>query len=185
MLIYRIGPQILSLQFPTRYLAKEEFQFELNGIYSNFTKPTVVAEAEFRFTDALYDAAAIVSAPNGRSLSTVYNQMINNFVPKYSEADRKVRQERERIRSWLLTEVGSQDPYYKYDFNTAGGGKGDNEETLKKLDSSLTTKNSFVRKMSRMEFASQLTQGMLHPFPRTTIYLTRYRLLRSSNELGT
>ncbi|KAI1880301.1 hypothetical protein JX265_001922 [Neoarthrinium moseri] len=151
------GAQILTLQSPTRYLAKEEFQFELNGIYSNFIKPVPVAEAEFRLTDALYDAAAIVSAPNGRSLSTVYNQILNNIVPKYEDSDRKVRQERERIRSWLLTEVGDQEPYYKYEYGTAGGGKGDDAGTLKQLDSALIAKNSFVRKMSRMEFANQLT----------------------------
>lgn len=152
------GSQMLTLQSPTRYLAKEEFQFELAGIYSNFVKPTPVAEAEFRLTDALYDAAQIVSAPNGKSLSVVYDQILNNFVPRYEETDRKVRHERERIRSWLLTEVGNQDPYYKFDYNSAGGGKGDNPDILNALNSSLTAKNSFVRKMSRMEFASQLSQ---------------------------
>ena len=153
------GSQILSLQFPTRYLAKDEFQFEPSGIYYNFIKPVAVAEAEFRLTDALYDAAAIVSAPNGRSLSTVYNQVINNLVPKYADADRKVREERERIRAWLLTEIGDQNPYYKFDFNTSGGGKGEDFGALKALDTELVKKQDLVRKMSRMEFASQLTQG--------------------------
>ena len=153
------GSQILSLQFPTRYLAKDEFQFELSGVYSNFVKPVVVAEAEFRLTDALYDAAAIVSAPNGRSLSTVYNQVINNLIPKYAEADRKVREERERIRAWLLTEIGDQDPYFKFEYNTSGGGKGEDLGVLKALDQKLVREQDLVRKMSRMEFASQLTQG--------------------------
>ena len=153
------GAQILTLQSPTRYLAKDEFQFELKGIYSNFIKPVTVAEAEFRLTDALYDPAAIVSDPNGRNLSTVYNQILNNFVPKYTDADRKVRQERERIRSWLLTEVGDQDSYYKFDYGSTGGGKGDDKEILKSLDVSLVINHEFTRKMSRMEFASQLTQS--------------------------
>jgi hypothetical protein len=161
-LVKSIGPsgaQILTLQYPTRYLAKEEFQFEMTGIYSNFTKPTVVSEAEFRLTDQLYDAAAIVSAPNGKSLSTVYHQVLNNFVPIYTEADRRVRDERERIRSWLLTEVGDQDPYYKVDFNSSGGGQGDKPDMLKVFNSQLAANVKLARKMTKMEFASQLAQG--------------------------
>lgn len=156
------GGQILTLQFPTRYLAREEFQYELSGIYSNFVKPVVVSEAEFRLTDALYDPAPIVGASNGKSLSTIYNQVINNFVPKYDEADKAARMEREKIRAWLLTEVG--DSYYKFDYNTAGGGLGDNSKILERLNSTLPQNNNMVRKMSRMEFSSQLTQGGC-PFP--------------------
>jgi hypothetical protein len=159
------GSQILSLQFPTRYLAKEEFQFELSGIYSNFVKPVVVSEAEFRLTDALYDAAAIVGAPNGRSLSTVYNQLLNNFVPKYSEGDRKVREERERVRSWLLTEISDQNNYFKFDYNTAGGGLGNDEGALRALNQQLPQNQNMVRRMTRMEFANQLSQGLPVNFP--------------------
>ena len=54
--------------------------------------------------------------------------------------------------------MGNQDPCYRFDYNSAGGGKGDNPDILNALNSSLTAKNSFVRKMSRMEFASQLSQ---------------------------
>lgn len=190
----KIGPsgaQILTLQFPTRYLAKEEFQYELSGIYSNFVKPVVVSEAEFRLTDMLYDPAPIVSAPNGRSLSTVYHQVINNFVPKYDEADRKARQERERIRTWLLMDVN--DSYYKFDYNTSGGGLGENRKILDALNSQLPQENSMVRKMSRMEFASQLTQGkfsMVKLIARpaeglNTDVLLFCRILRSSKEVGT
>ena len=36
----------------------------------------VVNEAEFRLTDELFDVGKIVSAPNGKSLSTVYEQLL-------------------------------------------------------------------------------------------------------------
>lgn len=63
----------------------------------------VVNEAEFRLTDELFDVGKFVSAPNGRSLAIAYEQALNNLVPKY-QAD-PLRNQRERIRSWLLGKV--------------------------------------------------------------------------------
>jgi hypothetical protein len=62
-----------------------------------------VNEAEFRLTDELFDVGKIVSAPNGKSLSLVYEQALNNLVPKYQND--ALRAQRERIRSWLLSKV--------------------------------------------------------------------------------
>ncbi|KAI0061358.1 hypothetical protein BV25DRAFT_780912 [Artomyces pyxidatus] len=100
------GNQYLALQLPTRYLDKSSFAYKTTGIYSNFTKPIVVNEAEFRLTDELFDVAKIVSGPNGKSLSLLYEQALNNLVPKYQED--KLREQREHIRNWLLTKVDSE-----------------------------------------------------------------------------
>ncbi|KAI0060344.1 hypothetical protein BV25DRAFT_1888300 [Artomyces pyxidatus] len=100
------GNQYLALQLPTRYLDKSSFAYKTTGIYSNFTKPTVVNEAEFRLTDELFDVAKIVSGPNGKSLSLLYEQALNNLVPKY-QVD-SLREQREHIRNWLLTKVDSE-----------------------------------------------------------------------------
>ncbi|KAM0430041.1 hypothetical protein ACHAPT_006047 [Fusarium lateritium] len=92
--------QILTLQFPTRTLAKDDFEYMPAGAL----KPVAASESEFRLTDALYDAAPAVSGPNGLSLSTVYGEAINNLIPRYDTSDKKAREERERIRNWLLEE---------------------------------------------------------------------------------
>lgn len=47
--------------------------------------------------------AKFVSAPNGQSLAIVYEQALNNLVPKYQ--DDPLRKQRERIREWLLGKV--------------------------------------------------------------------------------
>ena len=65
--------------------------------------PAVVNEAEFRLTDELFDVGKFVAAPNGQSLAIVYEQALNNLVPKYQ--DDPLRRQRERIREWLLGKV--------------------------------------------------------------------------------
>ncbi|KAI0058158.1 hypothetical protein BV25DRAFT_1296423 [Artomyces pyxidatus] len=100
------GNQYLALQLPTRYLDKSSFAYKTSGIYSNFTKPVVVNEAEFRLTDELFDVAKVVSGPNGKSLSLLYEQALNNLVPKYQSDS--LRTQRERIRNWLLTKVDNE-----------------------------------------------------------------------------
>lgn len=105
----------LSLQFPTRFLAKDELAFTNSGVYSNFAKPVAVNEAEFRLTDQLYDAAKIVNGPNGRSLSVVYEMALNNLVPKYDSSQDVVRQAQQKMRSWLLSDTSEKNAYYKND----------------------------------------------------------------------
>lgn len=154
------GSQFLSLQFPTRYLSKDEFAFDLNGVYSNFVKPVTVAEAEARLVDALYDPAPIVGGPNGKSLSTVYGQALNNLVPRYEPEDKPAREQRERMRAWLLTEIGDQNPFYKLEINTATGGQMRDPGMSEAANKALLASNAVkMRKMTRMEFANQLTQG--------------------------
>ena len=102
----------LSIQSPTRYLDKDEFAYDLEGIYSNFVKPVVVNEAEFRLTDQLFAASRVVGAPNGRSLSMVYEQALNNLIPKYGDEDEDVRKAREDMAKWLLADVADRESLY-------------------------------------------------------------------------
>jgi hypothetical protein len=61
----------------------------MEGAYSNFVKPVVVNEAEFRLTDQLFDPVRVVGAPNGRTLSLKYEMLLHNLVPRYVAADMK------------------------------------------------------------------------------------------------
>ncbi|KAE8229463.1 hypothetical protein CF326_g5566, partial [Tilletia indica] len=104
------GTQYLALQFPTRYLDKRSYAYNADGIYSQFNKPPVVNEAEFRLTDDLYPVARIVGGPNGKTLSTSYELCLNNLVPKAS--DRGARENRELLRQWLLKPTDSANAHY-------------------------------------------------------------------------
>jgi hypothetical protein len=75
------GSSFLSVQSPTRYLDKDTFSYKMEGAYSNFVKPVVVNEAEFRLSDQLFDPRRVVGAPNGRSLSLKYEMLLHNLVP--------------------------------------------------------------------------------------------------------
>jgi len=105
----------LSIQSPARYLDKNEFSYKMEGVYSNFVKPVVVNEAEFRLTDQLFDPLRVVGAPNGQSLSINYEMILNNLVPRYVSADIEIRKARERMRSWLLEETSSQNAFFVND----------------------------------------------------------------------
>ncbi|RBR24702.1 uncharacterized protein FIESC28_02475 [Fusarium coffeatum] len=53
------GGQYFALQFPTRFLDKDTFAYELKGQFSRFNKPIAVSEAEFNLTDDLYAPSPI------------------------------------------------------------------------------------------------------------------------------
>ncbi|KAE8244742.1 hypothetical protein A4X13_0g6310 [Tilletia indica] len=104
------GTQYLALQFPTRYLDKRTYAYSADGIYSQFNKPPVVNEAEFRLTDDLYPVGRVVGGPNGKTLSNAYELVLNNLVPKAS--DRGARENRELLRQWLLKPTDSANAHY-------------------------------------------------------------------------
>jgi hypothetical protein len=110
----------LTVQSPARYLDKSEFSYKMEGIYSNFVKPVTVNEAEFRLTDQLYSPSRVVGAPNGQSLSTNYEMILNNLVPRYVAADIEIRQAREKMRTWLLAETSSQNAFFVNDTRIIG-----------------------------------------------------------------
>ncbi|KAJ6483193.1 hypothetical protein C8R45DRAFT_299355 [Mycena sanguinolenta] len=99
------GNQIFSLQFPGRFLDQASYAWDTSsaGIYGQFIKPTAVNEAEFRLVDQLYDVALNVGGPNGTNLSIVYEQLLNNLLPKY--VDNGLAQQQDQIRDWLIKDV--------------------------------------------------------------------------------
>ncbi|KAJ7438411.1 hypothetical protein B0H11DRAFT_2105041 [Mycena galericulata] len=99
------GNQMFTLQFPGRFLDQNAYAWDTSkaGPYGQFVKPTVVNEAEFRLVDQLYDATDVVVGPNGTNLSIVYNQLINNLLPKFVENG--LAEQQDQIRQWLLKDV--------------------------------------------------------------------------------
>ncbi|KAJ7235845.1 hypothetical protein C8J57DRAFT_1571489 [Mycena rebaudengoi] len=99
------GNQIFTLQFPGRFLDQASYAWDtqLAGIYGQFIKPTAVNEAEFRLVDQLYDLAPNVGGPNGTNLSIVYEQLLNNLLPKYVENG--LAKQQDQIRQWLMKDV--------------------------------------------------------------------------------
>ena len=99
------GNQMFALQFPGRFLQKSLYAWDTGtaGIYGQFVKPPAVVESEFRLVDQLYDAAAVVSGPNGQNLSLVYEQLLNNLIP--ISQDTGLAQRQSKIRQWLVKDV--------------------------------------------------------------------------------
>lgn len=110
----------LSIQSPARYLDKDSFSYKMEGVYSNFVKPVVVNEAEFRLTDQLFEPLRVVGAPNGQSLSIKYEMILNNLIPRYVSADIEIRKAREKMRNWLLAETSSQNAFFVNDTRIIG-----------------------------------------------------------------
>lgn len=73
--------QIFTLLFPTQPLNYRDFVYDVTSHTSVLGKPQVVAEAEFRLADQLVDPAPVVGASNGKQLSVVYEQLLDNYVP--------------------------------------------------------------------------------------------------------
>ncbi|KAJ7092313.1 hypothetical protein B0H15DRAFT_905677 [Mycena belliarum] len=99
------GNQIFTLQFPGRFLDQGSYAWNtsLAGIYGQFIKPTAVNEAEFRLVDQLYDLSPNVGGPNGINLSIVYEQLLNNLLPRY--VDNGLAKQQDQIRQWLMKDV--------------------------------------------------------------------------------
>jgi hypothetical protein len=152
----------LSIQSPARYLDKNEFSYKMEGIYSNFVKPVVVNEAEFRLTDQLFDPLRVVGAPNGQSLSIKYEMILNNLIPRYVSADIEIRKAREKMRNWLLEETSSQNAFFVNDTRVIGSG-GDNIVGTDEVRDAIRSddQKSGPRIASRMEVCQKLMQEYL------------------------
>ncbi|KAJ7069144.1 hypothetical protein C8F01DRAFT_977064, partial [Mycena amicta] len=100
-----LSNQQFTLQFPGRYLDRESYAWDTSsaGPYGQFIKPVVVNESEFRLVDQMYDIAPVVAGPNGQNLSIIYNQVLNNLLPKFVENG--LAQQQDQIRRWMLREV--------------------------------------------------------------------------------
>ncbi|KAJ7452613.1 hypothetical protein FB451DRAFT_1050784, partial [Mycena latifolia] len=99
------GDQMFILQFPGRFLDQGSFAWDTQsaGVYGQFIKPTAVNESEFRLVDQLYDLTDTVAGPNGTNLSMIYEDILNNLVPKFVGAD--LRKQQSAIRTWLMKDV--------------------------------------------------------------------------------
>lgn len=73
--------QIFTLLFPTQPLNYRDYVYDVSSHTSILGKPQTVAEAEFRLANQLIDPAPIVGADNGKQLSVVYEQLLDNYVP--------------------------------------------------------------------------------------------------------
>ncbi|KAF8956725.1 hypothetical protein BDZ97DRAFT_154780 [Flammula alnicola] len=99
--------QIFALQFPGRFLQEDLYAWDTNkaGIYGQFIKPTVVNESEFRLVDQLYTIGPVIGAPSGINLSIVYEEVLNNLVPRVEDSLMNFTKQQGQIREWLLADV--------------------------------------------------------------------------------
>lgn len=98
------GSQLFAMEFPTRPLNARDYEYNTDDCYSTLTKPYTVQEKEFLLSDQLYDLSPVVQGTNGERLSTVFNTVINNYVPRL-EALKSFVNDQKNLREWLLTPV--------------------------------------------------------------------------------
>lgn len=98
------GSQIFAMEFPARPLNARDYEYNTDDCYSTLTKPYTVQEKEFLLSDQLYDLSPVVQGTNGERLSTVFNTVINNYVPRL-EALKSFVNDQKNLREWLLAPV--------------------------------------------------------------------------------
>lgn len=98
------GSQLFAMEFPARPLNARDYEYNTDDCYSTLTKPYTVQEREFLLSDQLYDLSPVVQGTNGERLSTVFNTVINNYVPRL-EALKSFVNDQKNLREWLLAPV--------------------------------------------------------------------------------
>ena len=98
------GSQLFAMEFPARPLNARDYEYNTDDCYSTLTKPYTVQEREFLLSDQLYDLSPVVQGTNGERLSTVFNTVINNYVPRL-EAIKSFVNDQKNLREWLLAPV--------------------------------------------------------------------------------
>lgn len=98
------GNQLFAMEFPARPLNARDYEYNTDDCYSTLTKPYTVQEKEFLLSDQLYDLSPVVQGTNGERLSTVFDTVINNYVPRL-EALKSFVSDQKNLREWLLTPV--------------------------------------------------------------------------------
>jgi hypothetical protein len=98
------GEQVFVMEFPSRYLKKENYLYKTDSPYAVLKRPQIVLEEEFRLVDDLFDPYKVVGGPNGRKLSVTYELALNSFVPKFPETSDFLK-DQAKIRSWLKEKV--------------------------------------------------------------------------------
>ncbi len=100
--LFGSGDMLFSMEFPARPLNRHKFEYSTKERNSVLTKPYTITESEFRLSDDLFNIAPITQGPNGKKLSTVFDTIINNYVPKLSDLKDFVV-DKTKIREWLQT----------------------------------------------------------------------------------
>lgn len=98
------GSQFFAMEFPARPLNARDYEYNTDDCYSTLTKPYTVQEKEFLLSDQLYDLSPVVQGTNGERLSTVFDTVLNNYVPRL-EALKSFVSDQKSLREWLLTPV--------------------------------------------------------------------------------
>ena len=98
------GSQLFAMEFPARPLNARDYEYNTDDCYSTLTKPYTVQERKFLLSDQLYDLSPVVQGTNGERLSTVFNTVINNYVPRL-EALKSFVNDQKNLREWLLAPV--------------------------------------------------------------------------------
>jgi hypothetical protein len=99
------GSQLFTMEMPGRTLNQLDFAYSIEGYNdSQLKKPYVVAENEFRLTDSMLDIAPIVQGPNGSRVSTAYDAVINNYIPRITDLKEYIL-DKMVLRQFLLQEI--------------------------------------------------------------------------------
>jgi len=102
------GEQLFCMQFPAQPLNQKMYSYDTSSRNSVLTKPYTIAEAEFRLSDQLFDISTLTAASNGEKLSTNYNTMLNNLIPKLDYLAPFMK-DRASMGKWLLENSGKKD----------------------------------------------------------------------------
>lgn len=100
--------QLFTMEFPTRSLNAADYEYTTENCYSVLTKPYPVQEAEFKLSDEMFDMEEVVQGNNGEKLSEVFDNLLNNYVPKLDDLKAFVT-DKQRLREWLMHEVEAGD----------------------------------------------------------------------------
>lgn len=98
------GNQLFVMEFPARPLNARTYEYNTDDCYSSLTKPYPVQEAEFLLSDQLFDVSPVVQGSNGERLSTVFDTVVNNYVPRL-EALKSFVHDQKNLREWLMAPV--------------------------------------------------------------------------------
>ncbi|MEO1432758.1 MAG: hypothetical protein AAFV71_27570 [Cyanobacteria bacterium J06633_8] len=94
--------------FPGQPLNQKKFDYDTSSYTSVLTKPWLVEEEEFRLSDQLFDLSPIIQATNGKKLSSVYQTLLNNYLPKLNELAHYFK-DRAGLAGFLLEDSGKKD----------------------------------------------------------------------------
>ncbi len=102
--LFGAGNQLFAMEFPSRGLNPADYEYNIEDCYSSVSKPYPVQEAEFMLSNQMFTPSPIVQGTNGEKLSTNYETLINNFIPKLASIQNFVLDQK-KIRAWLLKTI--------------------------------------------------------------------------------